>query len=221
MSQEETEADEEIWFPNSCEKGEIWGGCIDFSQEFDDQVVEYIQFPSTLKYLLDMSINFANLKEIRIPEKIEYLSPTFIQAVTTDLMIFPADYSLQAIPNGASYSEIGAWKVEEGNSIFRSDEAGALFSADGRILYEYSNGSERTNYDVPEGTEIIRTHAFRNNYLQTVSFPLGLKAIEQGAFSGCGELKAVTVPLAVEEIDPDAFGNCPWLQKLSPEEEDE
>lgn len=44
-----------------------------------------------------------------------------------------------------------------------------------------------------------------NNYLENVSFNVGLKRIGPDAFWGCSRLKSVELPEGLEEIGEDAF----------------
>ncbi len=95
---------------------------------------------------------------------------------------------------------MSAWDVEDGNPVYMSAD-GVLFSADGKKLLSYPNGSPREHYTVPAGTEEICALAFDDDMmdipLKTVSLPVGLKRIGEYAFSGCGRLISLAVPLTV------------------------
>ena len=207
---------EEVMFPTRYEKGEIW---VDTLYVWDDygQAAKSIRFPSTLRTLDAYAIDGAQLKELRIPGTLEYLSPNFLYRCTAEKIILSADYRLKAIPKGDD-SGITAWEAEEGNPLFRTRD-GVLFGADGKTLYAYPNRKPDLHYDVPKGTETIYDYAFSDSdmdiRLQTISLPAGLKKIGRYAFSGCGRLNAVTVPLTVTEMDPTAFVDCVSLERLS------
>lgn len=53
------------------------------------------------------------------------------------------------------------------------------------------------------------------DYLKTVTFSDGLKAIGENAFSGCWSLKSVKIPESVEKIGEKAFYNCLSIEKIT------
>jgi len=70
---------------------------------------------------------------------------------------------------------------------------GALFTKDAKTLLQYPVGLGQTNYDIPEGVEIIGEMAFANcgDTLSVVSVPASVTQIEKGAFLFCRALTDV------------------------------
>ena len=74
------------------------------------------------------------------------------------------------------------------------------------------NGSEITEFVIPEGVVEIKAYAFYNcDNIKSVSLPSTLVTIGDGAFSGCIKLSPVAIPSSVGEIGVGAFSNVPMI----------
>lgn len=73
--------------------------------------------------------------------------------------------------------------VSKDNKHYASHD-GVLFNKDMKTLIYYPCRNARVKYDIPNGVEVIKKHAFLNTeYLDTISFPSSLKIIEREAFT--------------------------------------
>ena len=198
--------------------GDVSGGYINFS---DDEEIPWdadfvLTLPENFRHLGEEAIVHSHLAELRLPASLEDSDSFALYGCTIDRMVFTAGCT--ADEPGGEYVTVGAYEAEEGNPRYASRD-GVLFSADGKTLIRYPNGREDTHYDVPAGVETIARWAFSDDLmgipLKTVSLPIGLRRIEDGAFNGCGRLQSLTVPLTVTELAEDAFENCVSLERLS------
>ena len=138
--------------------------------------------------------------------------------------------------------------VDEENEYFCSVD-GVLFSKDMKKIIYYppakdiefnklGEAQNTTQYDIPDGVEIIGTKAFyKCYYIENISIPESVKSIEEkafhrtsalteltlsnnlefigkDAFAYCDKLEIVTIPKSVKEIDEYAFFNCSNMKKL-------
>lgn len=68
---------------------------------------------------------------------------------------------------------------------------------------------------VPQTVTELLQFAFQNSAIESITLPDGLKAIPNGAFYGCRNMKDITIPESVTEIDNGAFSNCVSLLSLN------
>lgn len=84
------------------------------------------------------------------------------------------------------------------------------------ILPKVFSNSYITSVVIPDSVKTIGHSAFSQcPYLASVSFPAGLKIIENDLFSGCWSLKEITIPGSVLEIGFRAFADCYHLKKVN------
>ncbi|MBQ6174767.1 MAG: leucine-rich repeat domain-containing protein [Clostridia bacterium] len=179
--------------------------------------IRHIELPDTLRMLGTEAFVFGSLDEFRIPASLESADIDTFYSTDIGRMLIPAAYTGD-LPSG-EYSTVGAYEVEEGNPRYSSRD-GVLFSADGKTLISYPSGCKALHYDVPAGVEVIARYAFSNDLsdhlpLKSISLPIGLRRIEDYAFTGCGRLQSLTVPLTVTELGEKAFYYCVSLERLS------
>ena len=188
------------------------GPRFDYSLEGGD--FHKVRFPSTLKYIGMEAFVRYHFSELTLPAQLEIMERYAFVYCSCDVLriesVLPADEIMDAFLDGT----VSAIEVPEEHPLYKAED-GVLFSKDGKTLLWYPNGKKDIHYDVPKGVERIEAGAFSNEYLQTVSLPIGLKSIGHYAFSGCTRLQSMAVPLTVSEIESDAFTFCVSLELLS------
>ena len=93
---------------------------------------------------------------------------------------------------------------------------GVLFGRADRRLITYLFTKEDTDYEIPEGVEIIGAWAFADNYsLRSVVIPESVTELRECAFGGCDSLISITIPGSVKVIDKDAFLLCKNLESVT------
>lgn len=102
-----------------------------------------------------------------------------------DTIVIPA--AMQKVPDKVLYSayDLNAIVVESGNTVYKSVD-GALYSADGKILYRWPNVKTDGTITIPEGVEEIASEAIFVNKSAaniSISFPASLKKINKNIFA--------------------------------------
>lgn len=83
--------------------------------------------------------------------------------------------------------------VEPEHQNYKSID-GVLFSKNGKELLTYCAGNTRTEYSVPDGTEIIKYYAFDSTKkLETITIPSSVQTIEALAFYRTYALKTINI----------------------------
>lgn len=101
--------------------------------------------------------------------------------------------------------------VHEDNKNY-SSKVGVLFSKDFREIIFYPQCKQSSTYFIPQGVEVIRSHAFTSNkHIKYVVIPNSVTHIDKNAFINCKSLKQIVIPDSLEVIDPRAFSICPLL----------
>ncbi|GEM_PF-6156086 len=95
--------------------------------------------------------------------------------------------------------------LSEDNPYF-SDTDGAIISADGTVLLQYTGGGAEA-YTIPDGVRQIGAFAFYEAQIDAITFPNGLESIGKGAFSRC-TLREIALPDSVKNIGDEAFSEC-------------
>ncbi len=81
------------------------------------------------------------------------------------------------------------------------DDGTVLLSKDGKRLVCYAPWQERSQYQVPDGVEVVDAMAFNDaNALETVTFPQSIRQIGGGAFARCVRLQRVEIPVMEAEL---------------------
>ena len=80
----------------------------------------------------------------------------------------------------------------------------------------YLDGSLVTALEIPAGVQIVGAFSFYGyDKLKTVSFPSGLRWIEDNAFAWCTGLQNVVIPSGVTSVGEFAFYGCTGMKSLS------
>lgn len=108
-------------------------------------------------------------------------------------------------------SNLASIKVPEENMHFCS-KLGVLFSKDMKKIIYYPPLKQTSTYVIPQGVEVINTHAFfNNNFLKYIIIPTSLTTIGENAFVNCKFINQIVIPENVTEIHPKAFNLCPRI----------
>lgn len=118
------------------------------------------------------------ITEITIPASVTYIEPRVLMGCTT----------LKEVT------------VEEGNSIYYSEDGVLFYSLDNwqdsetKFIHSYPSGKTDKAYTIPDGVNYIDPSCFMDNtYLETVYLPSSVCDISAFAFSECQSLNAVYI----------------------------
>ena len=173
-----------------------------------------VSLPSTLRYLGIESFCLFDFTSFTLPEQLEVLESDAFVYCHFDVFRIESTLPAQDIVYSFYDCTIDAYEVREDHPLYQAID-GVLFSKDGKTLLAYPGGRMDEHYDVPAGVEHIWPYAFGTDYLKTISLPIGLKTIGNGAFSDCGRLQSIAIPLTVTEIGDYAFWGCVSLELVS------
>ncbi len=173
-----------------------------------------VSLPSTLRYLGIESFCLFDFTSFTLPKQLEVLENSAFVYCYFNVLRIESTLPAQDILYSFYDCTIDAYEVPEDHPLYQAID-GVLFSKDGKTLLAYPGGRTDEHYDVPAGVEHIWPYAFGTDYLKTISLPIGLKTIGNGAFSDCGRLQSIAIPLTVTEIGDYAFWGCVSLELVS------
>ncbi len=163
--------------------------------------------------------NCTALKTFTVPDRVSFIGKNaFGNCSALESIIFPATYSAETLSFGLTplynCKAFKGFVVEEGANV-KTDETGALYTADGKVLALLAPSFSGTSFAVPEGVETIGSGVFYNmTKLTSVTFPSTLKNIGDYAFYKCALTKA-ELPDSIETIGNNAFDTCASLTSVT------
>ncbi len=122
-------------------------------------------------------------------------------------IFIPDSVSLEDNPFGLCYSLEKIMVSDSHPDLMLKDDI--LFSKDGKTLICFPCIQvDKTQYVVPEGTEIIGEDAFAFcSLLESVEIPDSVREIRSFAFGWCSKLEKINLPDTVHELGKMAFGH--------------
>ena len=179
-----------------------------------------VVLPSQLKTIENrVFLNCTNLKEITIPDTVTTIGDLAFQDCKSLTKIhIPA--GVTAIGSGNWSNNVfvgcsalqGIW-VHEDNTVYSSDEFGAMYNNSMTRLLAVPGATER--YTIEEGVTSIAKYAFSGcSALTEVMIPDSVTSIGNEAFEDCVSLTAVTIPEGVTYIYKNTFRNCSSLTSV-------
>ncbi len=173
-----------------------------------------VSLPSTLRYIGLESFAFYDFTDFTLPAQLEILESCAMYRCSFNVLRIETTLPVADIMNGLEDCFVAAYDVPEDHPLYKTVD-GVLFSKDGKTLLAYPNARTATHYDVPAGVERIGDGAFSNEYLKTISLPIGLQSIGDYGFGGCTRLQSIALPLTVREIGKEIFAYCVSLELVS------
>ena len=196
---------------------------------FECMIMTNVELPSTIKTIKEGAFAWCEqLETINLPEGLEKIEGwgSFDECVSLKEITFPSTlteigeqafydcYSLDRvyIPKTLTSIHYSAFRsgcayidVDAENPNYKSID-GVLFNKEGTELLTYCAGNERTEYTVPEGTQLIKEYAFDSTEsLVTINIPSSVQTIEDGAFYRTSNLKTINI-----ERSENAISGSKW-----------
>ena len=193
------------------ESEKITGDRLCFERSFDPNF-HRVSFPSTLRQIGSEAFVYYHFDTFTLPAQVERLEEYAFTYCSFDVLRVESDLPVEVLMGSLYDCTVASWEVPEDHPHLKSID-GVLFSKDGKTLIDYPNGRKDTHYDVPAGAERISN--IHNDYLQTISLPIGLKVIDDAGFAGCTRLQAISLPLTVQKIGKHIFYECVSLELVS------
>lgn len=115
-----------------------------------------------------------------------------------------------------SCSKITEFIVDENSEYFSTDEYGVLYNKDKTKLVKFINGSDLTEFDIPESVVELGYYAFRmSKKLVRVYIPGSISAIGIDCFYDCNNLSDIIFSEGLTRIGELAFGFCTALTTIN------
>ncbi len=189
-----------------------------FSDEFDDDVndlrVSSVIWPSSIRRIGSYSFSYQHFDTLTLPAGLEKIYPDAFIRCSFDTLRIECALPIEQIWQAMDECGVHAYEVPEDHPLYKAVD-GVLYSKDGKTLLDYPAGRKDEHFDVPAGVERIAKSAISSEYLKTISFPIGLKELEDYALYGCTRLQSVALPLTVTRIGTHAFYECISLERVS------
>ncbi|MBR6569619.1 MAG: leucine-rich repeat domain-containing protein [Clostridia bacterium] len=206
---------------NSIRRIVVEEGCTSIGRTaFTSTKAEEVTLPSTLKSIHDSAFSKCpNLAHIVIPEGVTYIAPDAFYGAAIYEMTLPSTLRVPEQPDNY-WAKLGDAVGDTLEAIHIAPEHpdvcsidGVVFSADQTRLFYYPDGRQGYLYEIPQGVTAIEDFAFsRCGQLKQVNFPEGLKSIGREAFSfTC--IVSLELPEGLELIEECAFAdsNIPFI----------
>ncbi len=159
--------------------------------------------------------SFPNLKNITIPSGTTEIGESAFEHCSS-LKTISIPSSVEVISHFAfsSCTNLEAFIVDENNKYYCNDENGILFSKDKELLKQYPIGKTDKTYNILYPVKRIASGAFADSKLETVTFAVGLDAINDKAFDRCYNLKELYMKSRISRIGHSAFFGCENLENI-------
>lgn len=151
-----------------------------------------ITFSDTVKKISKFAFENTVLFEVNISKSVTELEEAFVRTPVFD------------------------FTVSENNPKYKSVD-GVIYSKDGKILVQYPFANQRTEFTIPQGTEVIGNYAFYNAYVKDITIPNSVKSIGDGAFQSTG-FEQIDIPASVTSIGKQVFNFNIKLTDINVEE---
>ena len=169
-----------------------------------------MKLPDSLKTIPAYSFYYdIVLKNLELPKNLETIATTsFVECYLLDHLDIPASVTTIEPAAFIGCSGIKAYQIDEKNTAYHTDDAGAIYTADNKTLLFYPAGSEAKEYTVPDGVEEISLYACAGAVsLETLNLPASVTKLGAGMLSDCTSLKAFSFPAGIDAIPDSMFAN--------------
>lgn len=174
--------------------------------------LETVTFGNSVTTVNDnMFSDCTNLSSVTLGSGITKIGESAFRGTALASIDIPA--SVTKINNSAfnGCSDLTAINVNSGNSIYSSYD-GVLYNIDQTIIVVFPAG--KTTVTLPSTVANLKSDAFANSKLQSITLPNTLTVINSGLFSGCSDLTSIDIPSSVTQIGESAFAST-GLQKVT------
>jgi hypothetical protein len=167
-----------------------------------------INLPNSLISIGEIAFKSTNIGPVlELPEGLTSIGRLIFQdCKALKKVIIPS--TLLSLPQlyDSSTCAISTIEVSEANPSLKNDEYGVVYSKDEKTLVVCPLKIEETEYNIPDGVEVISEYAFYAcKGLKSITLPNSLKTIHAYAFYACEELTSLHIPDSVTEIGERAF----------------
>ncbi len=179
-----------------------------------DHLVRVV-LPSTLTTIDDYAFNGClELQTITFPERLTTIGEgAFGDCVKLQSVTFPMNLKSVEISGFIGCTNLKAFRVDERNPYYASDEAGILYNKDMTVLICCPEAMTGT-LTIPRGVTTLGECSMGYSNLIEVRLPDSVKTVEGSAFAGCTLLKVVDIAKADLNDPSGVFSGCNSLEKI-------
>lgn len=157
---------------------------------FYSSALESFEIKDSIKEIKNGALMNSNIKSVYIPAHVKIGTGVF-----------------------SSCSEIEKFTVAADHPDLMSDEYGAVYSKDKKILYYVPSRIEPSEYRLAETTEHLAASAFTGTEVKKIYFNDGLKSVEETTLVGAG-VEYLDIGSGLETLPDDFIRNCHSLNFL-------
>ena len=177
--------------------------------------------PETVRSIGEWAFSDSGITGMELPAGIKSIgNGVFEDCKNLSTITIPDSLEVIEGSSFAGCSSLEEIRVSEGNSSLKVLD-GVLFSADGRTIVLSPRNRKLTEYEIPEGTEVIGPYAFEScRFLEKVILPQSLTDIGDYAFYNCEKLTELNSVGKLNYTGFNAFSRCPGLaEEMLPDAE--
>ena len=174
--------------------------------------LKMVTLPEGLEFLPNKSFSgCSSLKEIVLPQSLEIINENCFSGCTQlEKIYIPAnvdEIDSSAFENCPNLKEI---IIDSNNPYYDSrDNCNAIIDSETNTLIRACSTST-----IPEGVQIIATHAFQNCDIQSVTIPESVTTICDFAFEN-SSIQELNIPASVDSIGMAICAGCRSLEKIT------
>lgn len=178
-------------------------------------IFEKIVLPSKLVAIGDYCFAHSRIKEISLPDSLEYIGNyAFMNCSSLSSIVIPRN--VNHIGNNPFYNseKYVTYHLNEviSNSPHYVVESNCLLSKDKEDLISCFE-KRKIDCSIPDGVKHICMYSFAMTEVKSLNIPQGVEKIGEGAFEN-GLFITISIPSQVKYLGKKAFSRCSSLQKI-------
>lgn len=174
-----------------------------------------ITLPSTVKTIKKYAFAYSEAIKINVPDGVEYIGNGAFWGTNIESASIPKKAYFEYNPFAGT--PVKSFTVDKENPYFCLYN-GVVFSKNGKTLVAYPAGSEKDEYTVPNGVEVLGISAFSEAKVSRVILPESVTTIKSSCFSK-SILSEIYITHNLKTIESyafntDTYNSLPYFTKV-------
>jgi len=119
--------------------------------------------------------------------------------------------------DGAAFdncASLNAFNVSISNNNYK-DISGVLYNKSQSTIIRYPSAKAGLSYTIPTDVSIIKSRAFENSALNSISMPNTISLMEPNTFMQCTKLSSINLSTSLTSLPANAFNTCVSLGTIT------